>query len=266
MPLYTAKMAPLSLLPPSSGEQASGSRRALMRGAGAAALIACLSWLCDLPPARAITVFDPINFQQNLLSAVRALEQINNQVSQLQNQAQTLLRLDQNLQKLGATLSPDLQRTLTGIETRLAEGEGLALKFKETEAAYAKLFPQQPSANLSGDDTLQNALARWNEAYLGLKRAALLQGQIAESLGLDRQLLDQALARSGNASGALDVSQAGNELTALGVKQSLQLQSLLVAQERAETLERARNLATENEARVRLKRFLGDGQKSAGRR
>ena len=222
--------------------------------------------LCDLPPARAITVFDPINFQQNLLSAVRALEQINNQVSQLQNQAQTLLRLDQNLQKLGATLSPDLQRALTGIETRLAEGEGLALKFKETEAAYAKLFPQQPSANLSGDDTLQNALARWNEAYLGLKRAALLQGQIAESLGLDRQLLDQALTRSGNASGALDVSQAGNELTALGVKQSLQLQSLLVAQERAETLERARNLATENEARVRLKRFLGDGQKSAGGR
>jgi type IV secretion system protein TrbE len=243
-----------------------GSRRTLMRGAGAAALIAGLSYMGDLPPARAITVFDPINFQQNLLSAVRALEQINNQVSQLQNQAQTLLRLDQNLQKLGATLSPDLQRALTGIETRLAAGEGLALKLKETEAAYAKLFPQEPSADLSGDETLQNALARWNEAYLGLKRAAFLQGQIAESLGVDRQLLDQALARSGNASGALDVNQAGNELTALGVKQSLQLQSLLVAQERAETLERARGLATENEARVRFKRFLGEGRKSAGGR
>jgi len=194
------------------------------------------------------------------------LEQVNNQIAQLQNEAQTLLRLDQNLQRLVATLSPDLQRTLTEIETRLADGNGLALKLQETEAAYARLFPQEPPANLSGDEALRNAQARWSEAYLGLKRAALLQGQIAESLGLDRQLLEQALTRSGNASGALDVSQAGNELTALGVKQSLQLQSLLVAQERAETLERARNLAIENEARVRLKRFLGAEQNTAGGR
>jgi len=240
--------------------------RRVMRSAGAAALIAVLACSGGPQPVHALTVFDPVNYQQNLLSAVRALEQINNQISQLQNQAQTLLRLDQNLQRLGTTLSPDLQRTLTEIETRLAEGKGLALTLKETEEAYARLFPQDPPANLSGDETLRNAQERWSEAYLSLKRAALLQGQIAEGLGLDRQLLEQVLARSGNASGALDVSQAGNELTALGVKQSLQLQSLLVAQERAETLERARNLAIENDARVRFKRFLGDEQNTAGSR
>jgi P-type conjugative transfer protein TrbJ len=238
----------------------------LAKVVGAATVIAALACFADTQPARALTVFDPVNYQQNLLSAIRALEQVNNQISQLQNEAQTLLRLDQNLQRLGATLSPDLQRALTEIEARLADGKGLALKFEETEAAYARLFPQEPPASLSGDEALRNAQARWDEAYLGLKRAALLQGQIAQSLGLDRQLLEQALTRSGNASGALDVSQAGNELTALGVKQSLQLQSLLVAQERAETLERARNLAIENEARVRLKRFLGAEQNTAGGR
>jgi P-type conjugative transfer protein TrbJ len=62
------------------------------------------------------------------------------------------------------------------------------------------------------------------------------------------------------------VTQAGNELTALGVKQSLQLQSLMVAQERAETLQQARDLAIENEGRARLKRFLGDRQVQPGRR
>ena len=93
----------------------------------------------------------PANFQQNLLSAVRSLEQINNQISQLQNEAQTLSRLDQNLQRLGTTLSPDLQRAMTEIEAGLAKGEGLALKLKETEAAYAKLFPQELTAGLSND-------------------------------------------------------------------------------------------------------------------
>jgi P-type conjugative transfer protein TrbJ len=52
---------------------------------------------------------------------------------------------------------------------------------------------------------------------------------------------------------------AGNELTALSVKQSLALQGLLTAQLRAETMTKARDLATENEARQRFKSFVGTG-------
>ena len=221
-----------------SGRRSRRGRR-VANGIGAALLLAVLACSVKSPPAQAVIVFDPANFQQNLLSAVRSLEQINNQISQLQNEAQALSRLDQNLQRLGGTLSPDLQRTMAAIEAGLAKGEGLALNLKETEAAYAKLFPQELTADLTNDEALRSAKARWDEAYHSLKRAALLQGQIAENLGVDRQLLEQALARSSNASGALDVTQAGNELTALSVKQSLQLQSLLVAQERAETLRQA---------------------------
>jgi P-type conjugative transfer protein TrbJ len=75
----------------------------------------------------------------------------------------------------------------------------------------------------------------------------------------DTRLLGDAMARSKSAAGALEVAQAGNELIGLGVKQSLQLQSLLAAQERAQTFARARDLATEDEARQRFKGFLGAG-------
>jgi P-type conjugative transfer protein TrbJ len=68
------------------------------------------------------------------------------------------------------------------------------------------------------------------------------------------------MARSRGAAGALEVAQAGNELTALGIKQSLALQSLLAAQHRADTVAKARELATEDEARQRFKSFLGNGQ------
>ena len=44
--------------------------------------------------------------------------------------------------------------------------------------------------------------------------------------------------RSRNAVGALEVAQAGNELTALSVKQALALQGLLAAQHRAETTDK----------------------------
>ncbi len=236
------------------------ARRKAARSVATAMAVMMLASTALTRPALALTVFDPLNYEQNVLSAVRVLEQINNQVRQLQNQAQALLRLDQNLQRLGSTISPDLQRSLSDIQLRLRDGEGLALKLRDTEVGYAQLFPKEVSAALSSDDRLRNAKARWDEEYASLQRSALLQSQIADGIGTDARLLDDALARSRNAAGALDVTQAGNELTALSVKQSLQLQGLLAAQHRSETLGRAHDLAIEGEARQRFKTFLGNGQ------
>ena len=214
---------------------------------------------CVPQSAAQLTVFDPLNYQENLLSSARALEQINNQVRQLQAQAQMLLRMDQNLLRLGSTISPDLQRMLGDIQTQLRAGDGIALRLQATQSGYDRLFPREVSASLSTDDVLRNAKSRWDEEYAALRRAALLQGQIADSVDGDVRLLGDAMARSKNAAGALEVAQAGNELAGLSVKQSLQLQSLLVAQQRAEAFARARDLATEDEARQRFKSFVGTG-------
>ncbi|MGE0854043.1 MAG: P-type conjugative transfer protein TrbJ [Hyphomicrobiaceae bacterium] len=207
-----------------------------------------------------LTVFDPSNLQQNLLAATRALEQVNNQVRQLQNQAQVLLRMDQNLVRLGGTISPDLQRTLSDLQNRLRAGDGIALNLRATESAYERLFPRQVSAALTSDDALRNAKARWEEEYASLRRAALLQGQVIDHVDGDTRLLDTVMARSRTAAGALEAAQAGNEILGLSVKQALQLQSLFAARQRSETLTRARDLATEDEARQRFKTFLGNGQ------
>lgn len=221
---------------------------------------------CTPRSAAQLTVFDPSNLQQNLLSATRALEQINNQVRQLQNQALVLLRMDQNLVRLGSTISPDLQRTLTDLRAQLRAGEGIALRLQATQNGYDQLFPKQAAAALTHDDALRNAKARWDEEYAAFRRSSLLQGQIADGIDTDTRLLADAMARSRNAAGALEAAQAGNELTALSVKQSLALQSLLAAQHRAESIAKARDLAAEDEAKQRFKTFVGNGQAyTAGR-
>ena len=235
------------------------ARRRAAKGLITAVVFAVLAAGTPEPSRAQLVVFDPGNYQQNLLTALRSLEQINNQVRQLQNQALMVLRMDQNLQRLGTTIAPDLQRSLSEIQTRLREGEGLALRYSETEAAYERLFPRQLAATLSGDDVLRNARARWEEEHASLRRAALLQGQIVDGIDGDRGTLDVAMSASRSAAGALEATQAGNELAALQVKQSLQLQGLLAAQSRADTLSRARDLATEDEARQRFKSFVGTG-------
>ncbi len=217
-------------------------------------------------PSPALTVFDPANFQQNLLSAARALEQINNQIRALENQAKVLLRMDRNLASLGTTISPDLQRTLADLQSQIQAGEGIALRLQETQSSYDEIFPGQVSAALSSDDVLRNAKTRWEEEYAAFRRSALVQGRVADGIEIDARLLGEALASSRNAVGALEATQAGNELTGLNVKQSLALQGLLAAQARAETLTRARDLATEEEARHRFKSFVGAGSAyTAGR-
>jgi P-type conjugative transfer protein TrbJ len=145
------------------------------------------------------------------------------------------------------------------MQAQLRGGSGIPLRLDATQSGYEQVFPRQISTTLSSDDVSRNAATRWDEEYAALRRAAMLEGQIADTVDGDARLLADAMARSKNAVGALEVAQAGNEVTSLGVKQSLQLESLLAAEQRAQTLARARDLATENEARQRFRTFLGSG-------
>ena len=52
------------------------------------------------PPARAQIVFDPSNYAQNVLTAARSLQQVTNQVTSLQNEAQMLINQARNLASL----------------------------------------------------------------------------------------------------------------------------------------------------------------------
>lgn len=225
-----------------------------------AMLTALILAACALPrSAQALTVFDPANFQQNLLSAVRALEQINNQIRQLQNQAQMILQMDKNLQCLTGTVAPDLSRTLSQIQTRLNQGNAIALNLKDTEAALDKLFPGAVPESLAGEDVLRNARERWSEAHASFERSARIQAEIIAAVAEDDAQLTALLRRSEGAEGSLQAMQAGNELSALAIKQALQLQTLLAAEARAASIERARSLMGEAEARQRFQAFLGNG-------
>ena len=143
---------------------------------------------------------------------------------------------------------------------RIGEGDALALKVRETDAAFERMYPKTFAETVSNDELLRAARSRWDETHAGFRRAALLQGQVAESIDSDSRLLDRVLLRSQSSVGALQATQAGNELTALNVKQALQLQALLTVQQRADTAERLRGIVAEEEARQRFRTFVGNGR------
>ena len=135
----------------------------------ASVAIACVAVTTLVTPVRAqMIVYDPSNYAQNVLQAARALQQINNQITSLQNQTQMLLNQAKNLtslpysslqaiersfvrtQQLGATSS---QQLVSGVTLRVEMMEGLidlvniigqVLRFMRCQRALAELTCRLP--------------------------------------------------------------------------------------------------------------------------
>lgn len=215
--------------------------------------------LLALPPASAMTVFDPTNFVQNTLTAVRTLEQTNNQINQLQNEAQMLMNQARNLTKLDFNIVNRLRSTLATTERLIAEAQGLAHNVQRMDATFSRLYPEQYAATISGDQMLRDAKERWKNTLNGLYTAMRMQAQVSQNLEQDESALADLVSQSQSATGALQAMQATNQLLALQAKQSIQAQQLQITQDRAASLELARQAAATERAREVRRRFLGTG-------
>ncbi|MDH0184717.1 P-type conjugative transfer protein TrbJ [Stutzerimonas stutzeri] len=215
--------------------------------------------LLTTPPASAFTVFDPSNFVQNTLTAIRTLEQINNQINQLQNEAQMLTNQARNLTRLDFNIVNRLRSTLATTERLIAEAQGLAYDVQNLDQEFARLYPEQYAATVSGDQMYQDAQERWKHTLNGLHTAMRMQAQVSENLREDESALADLVGQSQSATGALQAMQATNQLLALQAKQTIQAQQLQLTQERAASLELARQAAEIERSREVRRRFLGEG-------
>ncbi|MBP6013305.1 MAG: P-type conjugative transfer protein TrbJ [Alphaproteobacteria bacterium] len=211
-------------------------------------------------PAQAMVVFDPSNFAENVLQAARALEQINNQIKSLQNEAVMLENMAKHLEKLGFSSLGDIEATLKDINQLMAKAKGIAFEVKATESAFKRLFPEQYSASVTSSELGQGALERWSEAMKALEHTMTVQAQVVANVDADGTTLSRLVTESQAAVGSLQAQQASNQLIALSAKQQLQTQELMAAQYRAEALEQARQAQAQEQARAQFKRFVGDGQ------
>jgi len=77
-------------------------------------------------PLRAqMLVFDPSNYSQNLLTAARSLQQIQNQITSLQNQAQMLINQAKQLEQLPTTVLNDVEQDYSQIQNLLKQANGV---------------------------------------------------------------------------------------------------------------------------------------------
>ena len=209
--------------------------------------------------AGGMTVFDPTNFAQNLLQAGRALEQIQNQVKSLQNEAQMLVDMALNLKQLDVTSVGELTTALRRIDTLMSQADGIAFDVQQTTVQLQRQFPKEYDTATTTDEAVSDALTRWRSSMDAYRQTMTVQSQVVANVQADRATLEQLLVASDSAVGSLQAQQATNQLVALSAKQQLQIQNLMAAQFRAQALDEARKAEAEQAARTATERFLGKG-------
>ncbi len=96
--------------------------RVLLSAAAAVAILAASV------PAQAQfgIVFDPTNYAQNVLTAARELQQVNNQIQQIENQTTSLINQARNLASLPYSLVSTITGQIQRTEQLLSQAKGIA--------------------------------------------------------------------------------------------------------------------------------------------
>lgn len=211
------------------------------------------------PPVAAMPVFDQANYSQNLLTAARTLKQIDQQIRQLQNEAQMLSNMDKHLKRVDFPELAKLKDNLARVDALMEKAEGVDFGVDQLDARMAALFPKDFSG-LTRSASVAQAKARLDAAMASYRRTLAVQSRIAADVKEDAAVLAEVAARSSSAEGSLQAQQATNQLLALAAKQQMQLQQMMAAAYEADMIDRARAAQSAAEARERTRRFLGDGK------
>ncbi|MDX3885116.1 MAG: P-type conjugative transfer protein TrbJ [Sphingomonas sp.] len=229
-------------------------RRAILAGAVAATAIAPV--VAPMPAYAQFggIVYDPTNYAQNVLTAARSLQQINNQIQQIQHQATSLINEARNLANLPFSSLQQLQQQVQRTQQLLGEAQRIAYDVQNIQQVFGNRYK---GAALTGDNAqmVANANARWEDSVGAFEDALRVQAGVVGNIDGARTTMDGLVSASQSATGALQAAQAGNQLLALQSQQLADLTAAVAAQGRAQALESARNAAVEAEARERFRRF-----------
>ena len=210
------------------------------------------------PAAAQWTVFDPSNYAQNVLQAARTLQQVNQQITSLQNEAQMLMNQARNLASLPHSSLQQLQQSVQRTQQLLGQAQNIAFDVQRIDQAFQQRYG---NVSLSATDRqlVDDARSRWQNTVGGLQDAMRVQAGVVGNIDGNRAEMATLVDASQNATGALQATQAGNQLLALQSQQLSDLIAMMAANGRATALTEAERATAAEQDRIQRERFLTPG-------
>lgn len=203
-------------------------------------------------------VYDPTNYAQNVLTAARSLEQITHQITSLQNEAQMLINQAKNLASLPFSALQQIQQSVQKTQQLLQQAQGIAFDVQQIDQMFSQKYGNV-SMSATDQQLVANARSRWQNTVGGLQDAMRVQAGAVGNIDSNRAQMSALVGQSQGATGALQATQAGNQLLALQSQQLSDLVALLAANGRAGALTEAERSAAAEQGREQRRRFLTPG-------
>ena len=221
----------------------------------------CSSLAVSSVPARAqMTVFDPSNYAQNVLTAAR------DAAAGQQRNPEPAEPGDVPHQPGAQSGEPALFRRWRSFSSRSARPSSSSPRRSASPTTSARstrpsrrTYPQSYAAATSSQQLLADAQTRWQNSLAGFQDAMRVQAGVVQNLDRTRTQIERLVSSSQSATGALQAAQSGNQLVALQTKQLADLTAVMASIARAQSLEGARTVASQAQAREQLQRFLDYG-------
>ena len=142
-----------------------------------------------------MTVFDPSNYSQNILTAARALQQVNNGIQSLQNEAMSLINEARNLASLPYSALEDLQQSIGQTQQLLTQAQRIAYDVNAIDQAFTRAYPQSYASSTSSPQLLADAQTRWQNSRAGFQDAMRVQAGVIQNLDRTRAQIGRASCR-----------------------------------------------------------------------
>jgi P-type conjugative transfer protein TrbJ len=210
-------------------------------------------------PARADwPVIDTSNLAQNVMTAARALEEVNNQIVQIQQFVQMLEYDLRNVTGLPFSILSQLQSSMAQLNGLMTEAESLSYDVDRLEQEFHTLYPNYGSSLTQGG-LLADGRARWAASVDTYRHSMTVQSQVVSAIPTDQAQLGTLVGESQGAVGVLQAIQSGNQLLALQSHQLSATQDLLATSARAQAADAMRRAEVEDAAKAEWQRFYGNG-------
>ena len=135
---------------------------------------------------RSCIVFDPTNYAQNVLTAARALQQINNQITSLQNQAQMLINQARNLASLPYSSLQQLAAVGRSAPSSFSPRRSASPTTSSRSTRPSRSNYRSVSLSASDQQLVADAHSRWQNTVGGLQDAMRVQAGVVGNLDTTR--------------------------------------------------------------------------------
>lgn len=206
-------------------------------------------------PASAQIVFDPSNYAQNVLTAARALQQINNQITSLTNQTQMLLNQAKNLANMPTSMLSQIEGNFAKMKSLMGQAQKLAYDVQNIDQQFNSTY-QNFATGKTSSQLVDGAHQRWQDSLAAYQDALKTGATAVGNIDGTQSQTSSLVGASQSSVGVLQATQAGNQLLAVQARQVADLTAMLAAQGRAQSLEKSRQAAAEEQAHEQFSRFM----------